>query len=354
MELRKKFYFIDYSDKISNAKRILNILNRLRKGNDLTIGIDSIVRSMRWGNGVFNFDKNKLVPVSIDAKLFAIDRAMDILKQLGILVDVKKENSKVYDEKDPILSCLNFNYILRMSKEKFDFDTLVQNSGFAPVTGSKQVLTEKMKHIYQEKLSIPYQKEMDKINKTASYEEFISVLIPALLPLWKTKYALMGHHSPYFEPIPFDTINILYDNLGPYGPDDEEDLLSKKYVEDRTVVAYGYSSSSNKDRKRNDFFMKGDNQRKWADKNTDRGHFIGHTIGGDILINIFPQRRDINQGHSEKGKLFVSMEKYLRQNHGIFCFSRPIYFDFSNRPYLLEYGYITKNFKLCVEIFENV
>ncbi|KAA6302858.1 MAG: hypothetical protein EZS26_001028 [Candidatus Ordinivivax streblomastigis] len=352
MELRKKFYFLDYSDKISNARRILNILNRHRKGNELTIGIDSIVRSMRWGEGVFNFDKNKLVSLSIDAKLFAIDRAMDILKQLGILTEVKKAHNKKYDENDSILSCLNFNYILQMPNEEFDFDILVQNSGFAPVMGSKQVLTEEMKQIYQKKLSISYQEEMDKIDKTTSYEEFVLALIPALLSLWKNKYALMGHHPPKL--IPFDTVHILYDNLGPYGPDDEEDLLSKEYVEDRTVVAYGYSASSNKDRRMNDMYMKGDNQRKWADKNTDRGHFIGHTIGGDILINIFPQRRDINRGHSEKGKIYVSMEKYLRQNSGIFCFSRPVYFDFSNRPYLLEYGYITKDFKLFVEIFENV
>ena len=48
------------------------------------------------------------------------------------------------------------------------------------------------------------------------------------------------------------------------------------------------------------------------------------------------------------------MKSYLRKNEDLFCFSRPIDFDFFNRPFLLEYGYLTKNFEIKFEVFDNV
>jgi hypothetical protein len=61
-----------------------------------------------------------------------------------------------------------------------------------------------------------------------------------------------------------------------------------------------------------------------------------------------------NQGRSEKGKRYVSMESYLRKNEALLCFSRPIYFDYSNRPYLLEYAYLNRDFELVFDVFDNV
>ncbi len=100
--------------------------------------------------------------------------------------------------------------------------------------------------------------------------------------------------------------------------------------------------------------MRYDNTRKWTDKQTDLGHYFAHAVGGNIYTNIFPQKREINQGKSEKGKVYREMERYIAKNDGIFFFSRPIYFDFSYRPYILEFGYLTKDFKWKVEYFENV
>jgi hypothetical protein len=41
----------------------------------------------------------------------------------------------------------------------------------------------------------------------------------------------------------------------------------------------------------------------------DRGHFLGHASGGELDINLFPQRRELNRGWSEEGKEFRGMER---------------------------------------------
>ena len=70
----------------------------------------------------------------------------------------------------------------------------------------------------------------------------------------------------------------------------------------------------------------------------DRGHFIAHSIGGDLDINIFPQMRIVNQGRSDPGKRYRKMESYCASNAGVYCFSRPIYTGLSLHPYALEFG----------------
>src|SRR5947209_6594094 len=43
----------------------------------------------------------------------------------------------------------------------------------------------------------------------------------------------------------------------------------------------------------------------------DRGHFVAHTAGGPMDMNLFPQRRDLNRGWSAQGKQYRLMERYL-------------------------------------------
>jgi hypothetical protein len=319
----------------------------------ISIGLDELIRLMHWGKGVFDFDKNKHIKMSIDAKTYAIDRSLDILKQLELIFDVCKKHVVKYDEKDSILSELNFNFDIRMKSNLFDFDDVVSKSGFAPIEGRKQELTNDMRKFYFENLAIDYNTILSKITDTKSYNNTVKAFINLLIPVWKQKYSLMGSHTPYIDNMVYPTFSILYDNFGLYCQEEVE-LSSDDYVEDRAIVAFARSAQSSGDRKMNDYYMQGDSQRKRADKNTDRGHFIAHAIGGDIIANIFPQSRVINQGRSERGKMYVSMESYLRKNEDVFCFSRPIYFDFFNRPYLLEYAYLTKDFELRFEVFDNI
>ena len=85
----------------------------------------------------------------------------------------------------------------------------------------------------------------------------------------------------------------------------------------------------------------------------DKGHFIAHSMGGGLAINIFQQRREVNRGWSEAGRLYRSMEKYCSTNPGTFCFSRPLYEDLTGCPSALEFGLLRADGGLWVERFRN-
>jgi hypothetical protein len=85
----------------------------------------------------------------------------------------------------------------------------------------------------------------------------------------------------------------------------------------------------------------------------DKGHFIAHSIGGALDVNVFSQDRDLNRGVSEQGKTYRQMEKYCYERPGTFCFSRPIYADTTSIPRWLEFGLIREDGSPWIEVFEN-
>lgn len=85
----------------------------------------------------------------------------------------------------------------------------------------------------------------------------------------------------------------------------------------------------------------------------DRGHFMSHTQGGGLDVNLFPQRADINQGRSSLGREYRAMERRCATRPGVFCFNRPIYDDDSWVPSELEYG-LTEGLQVPdVRVFPN-
>ena len=86
----------------------------------------------------------------------------------------------------------------------------------------------------------------------------------------------------------------------------------------------------------------------------DTGHFIAHSLGGRLDINLFPQRRDINRGLSAEGRFYRAMERAAASSPGAFLFSRPIYFDETWMPYFLEYGLCREGADFETRIFDNV
>jgi len=85
----------------------------------------------------------------------------------------------------------------------------------------------------------------------------------------------------------------------------------------------------------------------------DRGHFLGHASGGVLDINLFPQKRDLNRGWSQEGKLFRQMERYVAMHSRLFFYHRPIYGDCTWIPMRLEYGLLMRDKQWWVEQFEN-
>jgi len=76
--------------------------------------------------------------------------------------------------------------------------------------------------------------------------------------------------------------------------------------------------------------------------------------GGSLDVNIFPQKRELNRGWSEEGKLFRRMERHAGERPGTFCFARPIYHDMTCCPTVLECGVLKEDGTLWVERFENM
>ncbi|HNO79720.1 MAG TPA: hypothetical protein PKN33_16865 [Phycisphaerae bacterium] len=85
----------------------------------------------------------------------------------------------------------------------------------------------------------------------------------------------------------------------------------------------------------------------------DRGHFLGHAAGGELDINLFPQRRKLNQGRSPEGKLFRRMERYIAAHIGTFVYHRAMYNDETWIPDKLEYGLLVDGNAWWVETFDN-
>jgi hypothetical protein len=123
--------------------------------------------------------------------------------------------------------------------------------------------------------------------------------------------------------------------------------------EDRLVAAFGFSRAG--ETKRNVT-----RQRGWIGptdehlgRDCDKGHFVPHSLGGGLEINLFIQRRDLNRGWSAAGKVYRAMESYCLEHPGTFFFNRPIYADGTAQPALLELGLLKAEGQLWIERFEN-
>jgi hypothetical protein len=110
---------------------------------------------------------------------------------------------------------------------------------------------------------------------------------------------------------------------------------------ERVVLVYGLSTApdSARDASRMRGFPDPNASMRAVDANgarADRGHFVAHSAGGQLDMNLFPQRRDLNRGWSCQGKQYRGMERYLADHPGTFFYHRPIYADETWVPTELE------------------
>jgi len=150
-----------------------------------------------------------------------------------------------------------------------------------------------------------------------------------------------------------------------FGPSDilEVNLKMAVYVYDcsceRVLLAYGLSCPQLEARDKNR--MRGFPAVKVGVKavmgevafDADRGHFLGHAAGGELDINLFPQRRELNQGWSDEGKLFRQMEEHASKHFGTFLYHRAMYNDDTWIPDRLEYGLLVDDQNWWTESFRN-
>jgi len=173
----------------------------------------------------------------------------------------------------------------------------------------------------------------------------------SLIPFhWQLVYSANTRHQPNF--IRFESGGYLYlfDHYSALEPSGE--VAIDQSVQDRVIGVLGRSAPRRAPRR--------GRRRTWAPPpeelagaERDQGHFMAHTIGGGLEINIFSQSRTLNQGRSAQGKCYREMERYCRLHAGTLCFARPIYADGTSVPRWLEFGLVREDGSLWVEFFDN-
>lgn len=185
-------------------------------------------------------------------------------------------------------------------------------------------------------------------------EEQDARLASILEPAWIDLYLQMSPGEASIDVWPRGSFHYVFDTPSCVLGDREFDWATDN--DDRVVVVYGRSAPV--PGARDPYNMRGPlGQREWGTSRNelpfDRGHYIAHQLGGFEDMGLFPQRRDINRGHTERGRVFRSMERYCASHPGTFLFARPIYLDRSGHPFYLEYGVLRQEGGFWVETFEN-
>jgi hypothetical protein len=187
-----------------------------------------------------------------------------------------------------------------------------------------------------------------------SIEQTISALSEELPYVWLEEYTNKMNSDADVSRIKINSFEYFFDTIS----DSEYKTYESEHksVAPRLIGVIGRSKP--KKTKRDDYRLHGwvGPTEKYFGKEWDKGHFIAHSIGGAVKgseLNVFIQRRDLNRGWSEQGKIFCEMEKYCKNNKNTFCFNRPLYIDETDRPAFYEYGVLKPDKELWVEIFDN-
>lgn len=175
-----------------------------------------------------------------------------------------------------------------------------------------------------------------------TFEATVAALMQELPYAWLDRYTQMcGDERANALVVTWDTFEYMFDFCS-----DMPDPPAER--EDRLVVAYGRSVKPEKKRPKSRI-----GGFPGSDERGDRGHFVAHSAGGGVDINLFHQEPQFNRGWSPAGKVYREMEKYCASNPGTFCFSRPIYADLTARPAEIEFGILRTDGTLWVNLFMN-
>ena len=128
------------------------------------------------------------------------------------------------------------------------------------------------------------------------------------------------------------------------------------HLDDRVVACWGKSQSPHgkRDSSRMSSFI-GSSAELDANNIRDKGHMMSHGTGGGLDINLYPQRRDLNQRRKSNPASYVyaEMEKYTRENSNVFYFNRLLYSNNTWIPSWIEFGVVKLDGNLWVEVFDN-
>jgi len=132
----------------------------------------------------------------------------------------------------------------------------------------------------------------------------------------------------------------------------EGTVKASEAVDDRLIAAHGISKAN--PAARGDSRLRGrslgavDVVPKSERVPYDRGHAIGHVLGGVLDLNIIPQMRTVNRGGAWR-----HMERYCQLHPGTYFFCRPLYAGLSSHPAEIEFGVLRTDGSLWLNTFKN-
>ena len=162
--------------------------------------------------------------------------------------------------------------------------------------------------------------------KTKDHESLINHLLEELPYVWKDSYLSFTSRLVDICRFKHDSFEYVYDDTASL---EMKGLIPVNSTQEPRVIAV-YGRSQPRNLKRDDYRLRGwvGATNKIFGSKWDKGHFMAHSIGGavnGIEMNVFVQRRRLNRGWSNEGKIFRQMERYCFENPNTFCFNRPIY-----------------------------
>jgi hypothetical protein len=136
---------------------------------------------------------------------------------------------------------------------------------------------------------------------------------------WINEYRNSTPWVPEIVEIPLGALVYLFDHAPAAG------TLDVPGAESRVVGVWGRvgAAATPRDRARQSGFLP--DPARWSAAGYDRGHFVAHSLGGGMDINIFPQARHVNRGTSPEGRRWRGIERRLAGRCNALIFVRPIY-----------------------------
>jgi len=177
--------------------------------------------------------------------------------------------------------------------------------------------------------------------------EFLTGELPYV---WLDEYIAMLPHQHNVHRITVEAFEYLWDMSGELVQ--QGIVPASAAVDDRLIAAHGLSRLAAEARK--DSRLRG---RTLGPVSVvaasdrlpyDRGHAIGHALGGVLDLNIIPQTRAVN-----RGGLWRQMERYCQEHLGTYFFCRPIYAGLSSHPKEIEFGVLRSEGSLWAHSFQN-
>ena len=185
------------------------------------------------------------------------------------------------------------------------------------------------------------------IQEGASLPDFLAEELPYL---WLDAYIAMLPHRHNVHRINAEGFEYLWDlstelvNEGRVRPSEA--------VDDRLIAAHGLSRCNSEPRNASRLRRRTLGPVEVVDKSQrlpyDRGHAIGHVLGGVLDINIIPQSRAVNRGGAWR-----RMERYCQEHPGTYFFCRPLYAGLSSHPAEIEFGVLRADGTLWLNNFKN-